>query len=322
MKSLQESNIHKYGIVPPKHSAGENCDTPEDLPRLPFGTGIACGKSGSGKTVAVVSFIECVGFDRIFWVGHTIKSNKVLLDRLGKTLSPEDIFENLDDLNIVDELRRRVEQEAKDLEQYEKEMKRFRAMMKVIKSPNALFQPDDDDLQFFNGTDFQPPVHRWGGRRPKMIAVFDDALGSTLFTKGARKLNALSTFSRHLGSFEDGRPAIGLNLFFLVQSLKAQAGGLTKVIRNQTKLWFIWKTHSKKELEDLREEVSGEVPAKVFDRVIDQAHKEPHDFLMIDLQWKPKIHLSPFRRNFDTYLVPPKAIKGKEVTDSVNEITQ
>ena len=312
MKSLQESNIHKYNIVPPNHSAGEFCDTPEDLPKLPFGTGIACGKSGAGKTVAVVNFIECMGFDRVFWIGHTIKSNKVLLDRLGKKLSPEDIFEDLDDPNIVDELRRRVEQEAKDLEQWEKEMARYNAMMRIIKSPNALFQPNDDDLQFFNGKDFLPPIHKWGGRRPKMIAVFDDALGSTLFSK-PRKLNALATFSRHLGAFEDGRPAIGLNLFFLVQSLKAQVGGLTKVIRSQTKLWFIWKTHSKKELEDLREAVAGEVPAKVFDRVIDQAHKEPHDFLMIDLQWKPKIHLSPFRRNFDTYLVPPKA---------VNEITQ
>ena len=94
------------------------------------------------------------------------------------------------------------------------------------------------------GSDESPPK--------KAIAVFDDALGSALFSK-PRKLNALATFSRHLGSFEDGPPAIGLNLFFLVQSLKPQVGGLTKVIRNQCKLRFIWKTHSQKELEDLRE---------------------------------------------------------------------
>ena len=63
---VQESNLHKYAIIPPKHSAGECSDTPEDLPRLPFGCCIACGKSGMGKTTAVVSFIECMQFDRIF----------------------------------------------------------------------------------------------------------------------------------------------------------------------------------------------------------------------------------------------------------------
>ena len=256
--AVNESFLHKFAIVPPAHTSGECFDTPEDLPRLPFGTGIACAKSGGGKTTAVVNFIECMNFDRVFWIGHTIKSNKPLLDRLGKRLHKNDIFEDLDSADIIDELRKRVDAEAKELEQWEKEMKRFNTMMKVIASPNALFQPSDSELDFFNGQDFLAPVHKWNGRRPKLIAVFDGALGSTLFSK-PRKLNALATFSRHLGAFENGRPAIGLNLFFLVQSLKAQVGGLTKVIRNQTKLWFIWKTHSKKEIEDLREAVSGEV---------------------------------------------------------------
>ena len=301
---MDEQHLNKYAIVPPKHTSGECFDTPEDLPKLPFGTGIACAKSGGGKTTAVVNFIECMDFDRVFWIGHTIKSNKPLLDRLGKRLSKEDIFEDLDDLSIPDQLRARVEEEAKELERWEKEMKRYNAFIKRIKTPNALFHFDESEASFFTGGDFAAPKHKWGGRRPKLIAVFDDALGSTLFSK-PRKLNALATFSRHLGAFEDGRPAIGLNLFFLVQSLKAQVGGLTKVIRNQCKLWFLWKTHSQKELEDLREAVAGEVPAKVFDRIIEQAHREPHDFLLIDLQWRRGVQASPFRRNFDTYLVAP-----------------
>ena len=312
--AVHESNLHKYAIIPPKCSAGECTDTPEDLPKLPVGCGIACGKSGTGKTTAVVTFIECMDFDRVFWVGHTIKSNKPLLDRLGKRLAKEDIFEDLDDETIIDEIRKRVEQEAKDLEQFEKELARYNAMMKLINSPNMLFEPSPEELVFFNGVDFLAPSWRYGlvngkPRKPKLTCVVDDALGSTLFSR-PRKLNALSTFSRHLGSFEDGRPAIGLNLFFLVQSLKAQVGGLTKVIRNQTKLWLIWKTHSKKELEDLREAVAGEVPARVFDQVIKQAHREPHDFLMIDLQWKRGVHASPFRRNFCTFLVPPRNTGG------------
>ena len=116
---MQTQQLGKYAIVPPKHSAGECGDTPKDLPKLPFGTGIACAKSGGGKTTAVVNFIECMDFDRVFWVGHTIKSNKPLLDRLGARLQPEDIFVDLDDLSIPDQLRARVEQEAEDLEKYE-----------------------------------------------------------------------------------------------------------------------------------------------------------------------------------------------------------
>ena len=56
------------------------------------------------------------------------------------------------------------------------------------------------------------------------------------------------------------------------------------------------------------------MPGKIFDQVIKQAHKESHDFLTIDLQWKKGIHLSPFRRNLDTYLVPTKL--GVEIQDA------
>ena len=120
MAGIAESLLHKFAIVPPTHTSGECFDTPEDLPRLPFGTGIACAKSGGGKTTAVVNFIECMNFDRVFWIGHTIKSNKPLLDRLGKRLHKNDIFEDLDSPDIIDELRKRVEAEAKELEQWEK----------------------------------------------------------------------------------------------------------------------------------------------------------------------------------------------------------
>ena len=116
--AVNESFLHKFAIVPPAHTSGECFDTPDDLPRLPFGTAIACAKSGGGKTTAVVNFIECMNFDRVFWIGHTIKSNKPLLDRLGKRLDKNDIFEDLDSADIIDELRKRVDQEAKELEQW------------------------------------------------------------------------------------------------------------------------------------------------------------------------------------------------------------
>ena len=88
--NMAATSLSKYAIVPPKHTSGGCFDTPEDLPKLPFGTAIACAKSGGGKKTAVVNFIECMDFDRVFTilVGHT-KIHQTALDRLQSIKSKE-----------------------------------------------------------------------------------------------------------------------------------------------------------------------------------------------------------------------------------------
>jgi hypothetical protein len=290
-------------IVPPKSTAG-HCETTPNQIRLPTVT-IFCGKRQSGKTVACVSLLEKLPFDRLFWVGVSIKSNQELIRRL--KIDSADLFEDTDDLSVVDKIRAEVEAEAADLERYEAEMKRYNKLMRMIHSESNLFRLADDDLEaFFRDGDFKKPTHKYGGRKPCIGAVFDDAMGSMLYSK-PRKLNALTTYSRHVGAFEDGRPAIGINLFFLVQTLKAQVGGLTKVIRNQATHFIIFRTMNKRELEDLAEAVSGEVSEEVFYRVYNQAIYGPssdrHSFLLIDLAKKPD-HPSMFRQGYDTFLIP------------------
>ena len=306
---VSESVIPGLEIRPPKASAGEH-DTEPDQVRLPFGTAIVCGKSGAGKSLASCEFINMMEIDRVFWVGCTIKSNRALLDRLGKKLDPGDIFEECVP-EVVDEIRARVEQEAQDLEEHEKQLRRYRVLMKTIHSPNAMFE-SSLLTDFYESGEFLPPVHKWGGRAPRLVCVIDDALGSELFSK-PRKINALSTFSRHLGAFTDKRPAIGLNLMFLVQTLKAQIGGLSKVIRNQCKLYLMFKSHSRQELESLVEAVAGEVPKEVFKDVYKAAIRSPHDFLFIDLNYKRGIQPSMFRRGLNTYLIPEES--GTETID-------
>ena len=116
-------------------------------------------------------------------------------------------------------------------------MKLYKQLMKVINSSSALVK-DDDLMDFYRNGYFQPPKHKYNGRKPCIGCVFDDCKGSMIYSR-PRKLNALSTYSRHVGAFEDGRPAIGINLFFLIQTLKAQVGGHTKVIRNQATLCYV-----------------------------------------------------------------------------------
>lgn len=305
MTEIHSKKVPGLEIVPPKATAGQ-CETEPNQIKLP-GVFIFCGKRQSGKTVACVALCEKLPFDRIFWVGNTLRSNQELIKRL--KIREEDMYEDTDDIGVTDRIRQATEDMATELEKYEEDLKRYKAMMKLIHSKNSLFQIPEDDLEdFFKSGEFTPPKPPWwGSHKPCVAAVYDDALGSMIYSK-PRKLNALTTFSRHVGSFKDGRPAIGLNLFFLVQTLKAQVGGLTKVIRNQASAYCIFRTMNKRELEDLAEAVSGEISEEVFHRVYNAAIYGPnsnrHSFLWIDLN-KKQNHPSMFRGpDFGTFLVP------------------
>ena len=78
--------------------------------------------------------------------------------------------------------------------------------------------------------------------------IFDDCLGSAVYSK-PRKLNGLATYSRHVGQLKEGG-AIGVSLFFLVQSYKCQSGGLNKVVRNQCTALMVFRTKDAAELDD------------------------------------------------------------------------
>ena len=298
---MKRVTIPGMEIIAPKQTSGQ-CETAPYQIKLPC-VMISCGKRQSGKTVSLVSLLEKLPFDRIFWVGCSIKSNKELIKRL--KIAPEDLFEDTDDITLLDKIKAEVEKEAQELEKYEAEMKRYQQLMKVIHSSSALVK-DDDLVDFYRNGDFQPPKHKYNGKKPCIGCVFDDCMGSMIYSK-PRKLNALATFSRHVGAFEDGRPAIGINLFFLIQTLKAQVGGLTKVIRNQATHYAMFRTMNKKELEDLTEAVSGEVSEEVFHQVYDHAiygpNSDRHSFLLVDLA-KKSTHPSMFRQGWSTFLIP------------------
>ena len=88
-------------IVPPTQTSGQ-CETAPNQIKLPA-VMILCGKRQSGKTVSLVSLLEKLPFDRIFWVGCSIKSNQELIKRL--KIRKEDLFEDTDDLSIIDKIR-------------------------------------------------------------------------------------------------------------------------------------------------------------------------------------------------------------------------
>ena len=174
--------------------------------------------------------------------------------------------------------------------------------MKTIHSQSPLFKLSDDDLEgFYRDGDFQPPKHKWNGKRCCMCLIIDDAMGSLLYQR-PRKLNQFTIYHRHLGQLKEGG-ALGCSLFFLVQSYKAQSGGITRAIRGNVTSMILFSNKNEKMLQEIAEELAGEVAPEVFFQVYKKAIQQKHDFLFVDLHRKPN-HPSAFRRNLDTFFIP------------------
>jgi hypothetical protein len=291
MKTARVKNLH---IIPPKSESG-SYQTDTFLPKM-HQVCIAVGKRASGKSTAIVNLIERLKYDYCIAVSPTMNSNKELMERL----KIEHTFEDIDDTSVIDKIKDIVKGEAEDLERYKEELKTYNKIIKDLKDGKRL---DDDILLQYFGDDnyFQKPEHRWNGEKPRIAVIFDDMLGSGIYSK-PRKLNGLSTYSRHVGQLKEGG-AIGVSLFFMIQSFKCQTGGLNKVIRNQCTSMCLFKTKDKQEMKDVAESVSGEINEELFTKVYDTAIIEPYDFLFIDLH-KKKEHPSMFRRKLDEFIIP------------------
>ena len=282
------------------------CETPPMMPKMHFLC--ACiGKRGSGKMVASVNLLEQLRVvDRLFYVSPSANSNSAGLSRLASPqgpLAPEDMYSNVNDVSILSDIVNKIEAERDDLEEYRKKLKLYREAVRKINSQVALFHiPEEQMIAYGEG----PPKHRWGGRPPCIVIYFDDILGSQLMIgKGAREIARICLYHRHLGGFTDPKEhgAIGASLLFNAQAWKTSVGGLPKALRNNLTLMMLFKTKSSRELQEIAEEVSGEVDEQTFYDVYRQAIQQPHDFLFIDLHRKPS-HPSMFRRNFNEFILP------------------
>jgi hypothetical protein len=300
---LSTKSVKGLQIVPPKETSGAY-ETSPDMPKMHCVT-VIVGKRAAGKSVAAINLIEKMDYDYTIAVSPTMNSNKELMSRL----NIEHTFDDPDDLTCIDKIKEIVNGEARDLERYKYEMKEYNKLMKDIREGQNI--GDDLMLKFFDN-DFVKPKHRWNGKKPRIAVIFDDMLGSLIYSK-PRKINALSTYSRHLGQLEEGG-SIGVSLFFLIQSFKCQTGGLNRVIRNQCTQLIVFKTKDNKELDDIADSCGGEISKDKFIQVYDYAIETggAHPFLFIDLH-KKENHPSMFRVNFDKFIIVDELNKKDEI---------
>ena len=296
---MKELKIKNFEVLPFKDT--QAIETHKHMPKM-HQLCVAVGKRASGKTTFLTNLLEHLPIDRLFIISPSMKSNKGLMDRLKGMCDEIDIFDDPDDVSCLEEIKGRIEQERDDLETYWEDIKRYNKMMKKVNSRHQFVDIDDEDmLSFFTAGRFQEPKHKWGGRKPCVSILIDDAQGSALY-KG-RKLNQFCIYHRHIGGFKKGG-ALGCSIFFAIQNYKSQSGGLSRTIRNNTTSLVVFKNKDEKEMKEISKEVNGEVDEETFNRVYDQAFdgEGEHNCLFIDLH-KKKDQPSMFRRNLDTYLV-------------------
>ena len=312
MADIKVTKIKNLAIDPGNGTAFAY-DTPEMMPKAHQNC-LVVGPRGSGKTVATVNLVERMGYDRIFIISPSVASNRSVMDRL--RIDPDDVYPD-PNASALASIKRKIEGERDDLEEFEADLARWKAFMHKLKhSDDTHGMFSDDMLDFWDGREFIKPVWKYGmkdgkPRRPMLALILDDCVGSDLYTRGIRQLNAFTIFHRHLGQLhgpEGG--AIGCSLYFLVQSYKCQGGGLSKCIRNNTTSLIVFRTKSEKELDEISDECSGEISKQDFIKLYNAAMVDKHSFLFIDLHRKPH-HPSGFRRNLDEFLQIPESSETK-----------
>ncbi len=263
---------------------------------------LCCGAKGSGKTISIVNLVKKLEFDRIFLISPTAKSNHSILSMIN--IDEEDMYEDTEDLTIIDDIISKVEEEGREYDEYHERMKEYNEFIKNSNN-NDYHLIDDDTIDKFmdDNNNFLKPEHYLNGRRPKVALILDDILGSYLMSKGIRKVNNLAIKHRHISPVNsEGGGAIGISTFFLTQTFRCQTGGISKPIRSNCNSLIIFKTKNENEFNDLRDEVAGEIGKDLFTKIYEIATDEPHSFLFIDFNPK-KSHPSRYRKNLDTFLI-------------------
>ena len=276
-------------------------DTADHLPRLHQ---LCClfSRKGTFKTTAITNLLKMYQdtgtMDKCIWISSTAASNHQLIEHL--KIKPEDVLDP-DDPDCIKKIIAIVEEEKENFVTWKRLDENYE---KVIKDMRMGLPVNDEYLMayFDVGTnEFRRPPPRYRcylkGRPGVISATFDDVLGHAVLSN--RATMRLAQKHRHIGAFDSGG-AVGVSLYFLVQSFKA-VGGLNRSIRNNASTFMIGRTKDAEELKEIAASCAGVVEPEVFYKVYEEATKDsPHDFLFCDLH--PKKGQPVFRKNFDTYL--------------------
>tara|TARA_R110000824_G_scaffold209019_3_gene394849 strand:+ start:597 stop:1538 length:942 start_codon:yes stop_codon:yes gene_type:complete len=236
---------------------------PDHLPKLHCLCG-AFGVVRSGKSNALVNLIkaysECGGLNMLFCISPTYDSNTSLqtlpFEKEGVFTDSHNSVQALD--KIIGIIQRR------NLEY--KEEKIYKAAYKAWRKDIA----DVKQFAILNRQHFRPPLDiKW----PQPGIFIDDMTHTELMANTINnKLSHLSLHHRHL----DG---VGVSIFQAFQTFKS---GMPRVVRANLGLIMLFPTCNMREIEEIYCEVSNNITFTTFKRLLFEATKRPHDFLLIN----------------------------------------
>ena len=119
--------------IPP--GSAFNIATAHMMPKMHLLAAVVAPR-GYGKGVITTNLIEQLKVvDRLILVSPSAASNKALNDRLKRILAPEDMFDNPNDISVLDKIVAIVEKERDDYEEYWEKRRKYELLMKKLDRP-------------------------------------------------------------------------------------------------------------------------------------------------------------------------------------------
>lgn len=276
-----------------------------------FFVALVIGATGSGKTVSMIknlTYNEKEGYYnkqgqrvpmKTIVICPTFQSNPIY--KTLKSLDLEnDVYEEYSE-QILTDILDGIKKEKKEIERYEKKVQLYNKYLKA----KSMKEFDYNETMVLQQMNFYPPVKTSEFDHPPVYhIIFDDLVGTNCYKSvGKSVLNNLAIKGRHKN----------INCWFLAQSSKQ----LPKIVRNNSSFILLYKYHSNTMLEDLYENVSGELTPQEFKDLYSEATAEKYNFLTIDCTKK----YAEFRQNFDyLFILNNKKKNGNNIlTESAVE---
>jgi len=286
--------LSELTIRPPKKGAF-TIDT-DQYPDIPKQHTLCCwsGKRGSGKSVACANFIACLKkrgiYDRCFLICGTFESNKEIWQGLAG-IDPEDVI--LPTKHAFAEVIRRLEEEKKNWDTFQSQMKAYRQFTKTEKGETNFFQR----LTTCDSLDLCKPRWPYQKKVPPRIAVcLDDCCGEDLMILPSAKLTKYIIAHRHWAG------GLGISVHMLLQSYSSRES-LPRPVREQLTVLCLFAMSQTAQIKKCYEE--ADLPGLSFEAFLSMcrhAWEEPHAFLTID--FSPVEEHRRYRVCMDRYLDP------------------
>lgn len=269
-----------------------------DLTALYF-TALFIGAKNSGKTYGIIKLIKNYEDAPVRdSSGNNLPIRTILFCPTGnseanpiyKTLNSLD-FENdvilqYTENALLDKIDE-IEQDKKDIEEYNKYCKAYKHYLKV----DDMNKLEYDDIMLLYEKNFEDPENIQKPKYkfpPVVFMILDDLIGDNQTFKRNGIINNVTIKHRHLG----------INLLFTSQNPKS----IPNIIRNNIDIFVLYKfANIKMIFEKVYEEVSNIITETEFEELYKHATKEPYNSFVIDTHPKTDIN-KRLKKNFDVVL--------------------